>query len=75
MIWRGRQLAFDLLDAAFDKALAVLGGFVFGVFAQIALGTRFGDGVDDPGRSTVLSLCNSALSFSAPRLVMGMVAT
>ena len=45
----GGQLAFDFLDAAFNEALAVLGGLVFGVFAQVALCARLGNGVDDPG--------------------------
>jgi hypothetical protein len=31
------------------KALAVFGGVVFGVLAQVALGARFGNGIDDPG--------------------------
>ena len=46
---RAGKLAFHFLDAAFDEALAVLGGFVFGVFAQIALRARLGNGVDDFG--------------------------
>lgn len=46
---RGRELALHLHDAAFDKALAVFGGLVFGVFAQIALGTGLGDGGDHGG--------------------------
>jgi hypothetical protein len=46
---RGGELALHLLDAALDEALAVLGGLVLGVLAQIALGTRLGDGVDHRG--------------------------
>src|SRR4029079_7800080 len=44
---RGGELALDLEDAAFDEALLVLGGLVLGVLGQVALGTRFGDGLDD----------------------------
>ena len=45
---RSRELAFNFLDTPFDKPLAVFGGVVFGVFAQIALRTCFGNGCDDP---------------------------
>ena len=37
------------LDAAFedfDEALALLGGIVFRIFRQVAMGARFGDGGD-----------------------------
>src|SRR5450830_1174486 len=37
------------LDPAFNEALTVFGGFVLGVFAQVTLGARLGNGVDDPG--------------------------
>jgi hypothetical protein len=40
------ELRFHFLDAAFDERLLFLGGVVFGVFRQVALGTRLGDGVD-----------------------------
>ena len=42
-----RQDALQLLDAAFDKALAFARGMVFGVFRQVAMFARFGDGADD----------------------------
>jgi hypothetical protein len=44
---RRRQLAFQLLDAPLDEALLVLGSVVFGVLAQIALGARLGNGLND----------------------------
>jgi hypothetical protein len=49
---RSGQLALDVLDAAFDEALLVLGGLVLGVLRQVALGARFGDRLDHGGRST-----------------------
>jgi hypothetical protein len=44
---RSCKLAFDLLDAAFDEALLVLRGLVFGVLGQIALRARLGNRLDD----------------------------
>jgi hypothetical protein len=44
-----RKLAFQLLDAAFDEALLLAGGVVLGVFLQVAMRARFGNGVDDLG--------------------------
>src|SRR3989344_2044829 len=46
---RHRQLALDLLDAAFDEALAVLGGVIVSVFAEVALRARFGNCRDHSG--------------------------
>src|SRR5690606_10027461 len=47
-----RQQRFQLLDAAFVEALLLLGGMVFGVLRQVAMGARFGDRGND--RRTVL---------------------
>src|SRR5580765_2131774 len=44
---RGRELALDLEDAAFDEALLVLRRLVLGVLRQVALRARLGDGLDD----------------------------
>ena len=41
------QLALDFLDAAFDKTLLLAGGMVFGIFLQIAMRARLGDGLND----------------------------
>ena len=43
------ELAFDVFDAAFDEALTLAGGVVFGVFLEVAVFARFGDGLDDGG--------------------------
>jgi hypothetical protein len=40
------SLDFEFLDAAFDEALLVLGRVVLGVFGQVALGARLGNGLD-----------------------------
>ena len=41
------ELALDFGDAAFDEALAFLGGIVVGVLGEIAVRARFGDRLDD----------------------------
>ena len=58
---RGRQLAFDFLNPAFDETLTVFGRIVFGVLAQVTLGTRFGNGLDHGG---------TVHSFEAVQLVL-----
>src|SRR5262249_30685573 len=42
-----RELVLDLLDAPLDERLAVPGGVVLRVFAEVAVVTRDGDGLDD----------------------------
>src|SRR3569833_541394 len=42
-----REQGFELLDAALVEALLLLGGVIFGVFAEIAVGARLGNGGDD----------------------------
>ena len=42
-----RHLVLELHDPALDKALPVAGRVVFGVFGQIAVVSRLGDGADD----------------------------
>jgi hypothetical protein len=64
---RGRQLALELADAAFDEALAVLGGVVLGVLRQVALRARLGDGVDHPGPLHGLELVQFGLELSRCR--------
>ena len=44
----GRKFAFDFLNAAFYKTLAVFGSVVLGVFTQVALRPGFGNGIDHP---------------------------
>jgi len=44
---RIRELALDLGDTALDKALAFLGGRVFGIFGKVPVGARLGDRGDD----------------------------
>ena len=39
---RPRKFVFHVGNAPFDKALALFGRFVFGIFRQIAMRTRFG---------------------------------
>ena len=58
---RGREFAFNFLDAAFDETLAVLGGVVLGVFAQVTLGPGFGNRVDHPGAIDGLELVQFGL--------------
>ena len=41
------DLVLDLGDLAFDPALPLLGGMVFGIFRQIAVRARFLDRVND----------------------------
>ena len=41
------DLVFQFHDAAFDEALAFLGGVIFGILRQIAMGARFRDRLDD----------------------------
>ena len=65
---RSRQLAFDLANAAFDKALLLLGRFVFSVFAQIALSTRFGDGLNHGGALDGLQTLQLGLEFFSSAL-------
>ena len=59
----GRELAFDFLDAAFDEALAILGGVVLGVLGQVTLGARLGDRVDHPGALDGLELVQLGLEL------------
>src|SRR5690606_958575 len=44
-----RQLAFQLLDAAFDEALLFAGSVVLGVLLQVAMRACLGDGIDHRG--------------------------
>ena len=41
------QFVFQLADAAFDEALLFAGGVVFGVFFEVAVCTRLGNGFDN----------------------------
>ena len=41
------DLVFEFHHPAFDEAWLLLGGVIFGVFRQIAMGTRFRDHADD----------------------------
>ena len=47
MMWAWESVALDVLDAPLDKALLLAGGVILGVFFQIAVGARLGDGLDD----------------------------
>jgi hypothetical protein len=42
-----RQLMLQQLDASLDEPLLLAGGVILGVFAQVAVGSRLGDGLDD----------------------------
>src|SRR3990167_7350705 len=44
-----RNQRLKLFDAAFDEALLFAGGMIFGVFRQIAMLTRLGNGADHGG--------------------------
>ena len=57
------KLPLDLLDPPFDEALAVLGGVILGVLGEVALRTRFGDGLDDPGAVNGLELVQFSLEL------------
>ena len=59
----GRQLGLDLADAAFDEALLLARGVVFGVLGQVAVTARLGDRLDDA--RTILAL--QPLEFVAQR--------
>src|SRR4030067_568428 len=43
---RATQFEFQLDDTPFDERLSLLCRVIFGIFRQIALRSRFGDGVD-----------------------------
>ena len=43
------QLVLEIANRRFDLALAFLGRVIFGIFRQIAVGTRGFDRVDDDG--------------------------
>ena len=47
MISAVRQVVLELLDPALDEALLLPGGVVLGVLAQVAVGARLGDRLDD----------------------------
>ncbi len=66
-----REGALKFLDAAFDEALLLACGVVFGVLRQVAVFAGFGDVPDDARRSTVFSCLSSASSASKPRRVIG----
>ena len=59
----GGQFAFDLLDTAFNKALAVFGCVVFRVLAQIALGACFGNRIDHRGTLNGLEFVQLVFEF------------
>src|SRR5688572_16995891 len=61
--FRGRELGFDLTDAAFDEALLLARRVVLGILGKIAVAARFGNGLDDP--RTVFAL--EALELGAQR--------
>src|SRR3569623_798586 len=44
---RAAELVLDIGDRRLDLALALLGGEIFGVFRQVAMGARFLDRIDD----------------------------
>jgi hypothetical protein len=46
---RARQPVVNVADHRFDLALALLGGVIFGILAQIAVGACFLDRIDDLG--------------------------
>ena len=54
------EFVFDFGNAPFDKALALFGGFVFGVFRQIAVRARFGNRGDYFGAGNALELLQFA---------------
>src|SRR5690606_2267651 len=41
------DIILKLADAAFIEALGLLGGMIFGIFRQIAVGTCLGNSIDD----------------------------
>jgi hypothetical protein len=63
MICARLTLSSSRRSMGLDLALAFLGGVVFGVFRQIAVGARFLDRIDDRGRSS-RSAFSSAVSLS-----------
>jgi hypothetical protein len=48
---RAAQPVLDVGDGRLDLALPLLGGMIFGILRQVAVGARFLDRVDDRGRS------------------------
>ena len=55
------DLVFQFHDAAFDEALAFLGGVIFGILRQVAMGARFRDRLDDLMAVHVLQMVDLVL--------------
>jgi hypothetical protein len=56
-----RELVFELGNAAFVQRLRFLGGVIFRIFGQVAMGTRFRNGLNDP--RTLFLLATAQLFF------------
>ena len=46
---QARHFSLYFLNAALNETLAIFGGVILSVFAQVALGTGFGNRIDNPG--------------------------
>ena len=74
MIWAADSLPSSSAMRPSTKALALLGGVVLGVLRQVAMRTRFGNGVNHDAAFLGLELVQLfAGSSSAPYLVRGTV--
>jgi hypothetical protein len=63
-----RDQVLDFADAAFIVALGFLGGMVFGIFRQVAMGARFGNCLDDARALFLLTPAQFFLQLDEPTL-------
>jgi len=63
MICRDGQLELQLDDPALDETLALFRRIVFGVFRQIAMGARLGDGRRSRSAAPTLSVLQFGTQF------------
>ena len=62
-----RELVLELGDAPLVMALRLLGGMVLGVFAEIAVGARLRDRLDDARALDLLAMLQLFLELGVPR--------
>jgi len=68
---RCTQLSFQVGDASFYEALALLGCIIFCIFGQVALRGASAIALIMAGRSLDFRRASSSLRSSAPRFVIG----
>ena len=65
------DLVFQFHHPAFDEALLLLGGVIFGILRQVAMGARFRDRLDDLVAVHILELVQSSSRPLKPAAVIG----